>query len=109
MIGLDGTEFFAPVHWAAEVIGVLTRRDPSIVDDTILVLDDMRPRTIHGVPVLKRAADMSIKLNHQLFDTLYRAVALETGATLVTADERYFAKAQGEDSIVMLQDFKGPA
>jgi hypothetical protein len=29
---------------------------------------------IHGLAVLKRAADMSIALDHHLFDTLYHAV-----------------------------------
>jgi hypothetical protein len=40
-----------------------------------------------------------------LFDTLYHAVALEEGATLVTADETYFSKAKGLGGIVSLANF----
>ena len=64
-------------------------------------LDDIKPTTIQSVPVLKRAADLSILLKHHLFDTLYHAVALEEHATLVTADEAYFAKA-----VLCVEDFE---
>jgi len=42
---------------------------------------------------------------HHLFDTLYHAVALEEGATLVTADAAYFAKAKDLGGIELLADF----
>jgi predicted nucleic acid-binding protein len=48
---------------------------------------------------------MAIMLDHHLFDTLYHAVALEQGATLITADEAYFAKAKDLGSITRLADF----
>ena len=95
----------APIHWILEIIAVLARIDPGAVDDALLFLDDMKPTTIQGVPVLKRAADLSISLNHHLFDTLYHAVALEEGATLVTADAAYFDKAKHLGGIELLSDF----
>jgi predicted nucleic acid-binding protein len=49
--------------------------------------------------------DIAVGLNHHLFDTLYHAVALEEGATLVTADEAYFAKAKQLGGIERLADF----
>ena len=101
----SGTVLLAPVHWILEIIAVLARTDPGAVDDALLFLDDMKPTTIQGVPVLKRAADLSIALNHHLFDTLYHAVALEERATLVTADEIYFAKATMLGNIQRLADF----
>ena len=55
--------------------------------------------------MLKRAADLSIALNHHLFDTLYHAVALEEGATLVTADETYYGKAKDLGSVELLAGF----
>jgi predicted nucleic acid-binding protein len=99
------TELFAPGHWMAEVIAVLARLDPSIVDDALVLLDDMKPTLIHSVPILRRAADLSIALDHHLFDTLYHAVALEEGATLVTADTAYFAKAKDLGGVQLLADF----
>jgi predicted nucleic acid-binding protein len=104
-IELSGTVLLTPVHWILEIIAVLARTDPGAVDDALLFLDDMKPTTIQGVPVLRRAADLSIALNHHLFDTLYHAVALEEGATLVTADEAYFSKAKHLGGIEFLSDF----
>ena len=99
------TELLAPGHWTAEVIAVLARRNPQLVDRALLALHDMRPVLVQGTAVLKRAADMAIMLDHHLFDTLYHAVALEQGATLITADEAYFAKAKDLGSIMRLADF----
>jgi len=101
----SGTELFAPVHWTTEVIAVLARRDPRIVDRALLALDDMTPRLIQGTAVLKRAADMAIALEHHLFDTLYHAAAMEVGAILVTADEVYFNKARHLGGVQLLADF----
>ena len=104
-IGQSGTELLTPAHWTAEVIAVLARTEPGAVDDALVLLDDMRPVIIAGLPVLKCAADLSISLNHHLFDTLYHAVALEEGATLVTADGAYLSKARSFGGIVALADF----
>jgi hypothetical protein len=65
----------------------------------------MRPKIVGSMQQLKRAADMSVALNHHLFDTLYHSLALEEGATLVTADEVYFAKAKDLGAIVPLAEF----
>jgi predicted nucleic acid-binding protein len=105
-IARSPTELFAPVHWEVEVISVLARIEPDLVDDALVALDDMRPVINAGVPVLRRAADLSIALNHHLFDTLYHAVALEEQATLLTADEVYFNKAKDLGGIQRLGDFQ---
>ena len=53
-----------------------------------------------------RAIDLACQLQHHLFDTLYHAVALSIpGAVLVTADRRYFDKAQHLGQIAWLADF----
>jgi hypothetical protein len=48
--------------------------------------------------------------NHHLFDTLYHAVALEhEDALLVTADDRYYRKAEHYGTIAVLRDWvSGP-
>jgi predicted nucleic acid-binding protein len=102
----SGTELFAPVHWIAEIISVLARTKPASIDDALVLLDDMGPVVVSDVPVLKRAAGLSIALNHHLFDTLYHAVALEVGAVLVTADEAYFNQAKDRGAIQLLRDFR---
>jgi predicted nucleic acid-binding protein len=100
-------QLFAPIHWTAEVISVLARVRPTLVNSALIVLDDAHPKVVHGLPILQRAAELSVTLNHHLFDTLYHAVALEEGATLITADEAYLAKAQGLGAIVPLAEFAG--
>jgi predicted nucleic acid-binding protein len=104
-IGHGETELLAPGHWTAEVIAVLARRNPHLVDRALLVLNDMTPTLIQSTAVLKRAADMAIALDHHLFDTLYHAVALEVGGALVTADEVYFNKAHRLGGVQLLADF----
>jgi hypothetical protein len=48
-----------------------------------------------------------LRLNHHLFDTLYHAVGLQApNATLITADERYYRKAEPLGHIVLLEDFR---
>lgn len=53
----------------------------------------------------QRAIELSSRLNHHLFDTLYHAVALEENATLITADRRYYDKAKVLGGIILLENF----
>jgi predicted nucleic acid-binding protein len=96
-----------PVHWVAEVVGVVTRIKPDRAAATIALLMHARFLTVGSRTAYRRAAELSATLNHHLFDTLYHAVALEEGATLVTADEVYFGKAKGLGAIERLADFSG--
>lgn len=64
--------------------------------------------TIDSSNVLQRAMEMSVRLKHHLFDTLYHAAALEHGATLVTADDAYFAKAFRLGNIKLLINYAAP-
>jgi predicted nucleic acid-binding protein len=94
-----------PVHWVAEVIGVIARLKPDRAPAAISLLTHARFTTISSRAVYRRAAELSITLNRHLFDTLYHAVALEEQATLVTADEAYFGKAKDVGAIRLLRDF----
>ena len=94
-----------PVHWVAEVVGVVVRLRPDRAVAAIALLTHARFSTIASRAAYRRAAQLSEGLNHHLFDTLYHAVALEEGATLVTADEAYFAKAKELGGIARLADF----
>ena len=58
--------------------------------------------TVSEVDVYRQAAAFAQELDHHLFETLYHAVAVETGAVLVTADERYWRKARHLTGIVTL-------
>jgi predicted nucleic acid-binding protein len=94
-----------PVHWVAEVAGVVTRLKPERAVATIALLTHGRFSTAGSRRIYRHAVDIAVALNHHLFDTLYHAVALEEGATLVTADEIYFDKAQALGGIQRLEEF----
>lgn len=102
----SGARLLAPPHWIAEVMAVLCRVDPGVVDGALETFAEIRPVIVFDYAIMKRASDLSIALNHHLFDTLYHAVALETGATLVTSDRRYFDKASCQGGIQLLEDFE---
>ena len=72
----------------------------------MILLGEVNADIFAGQTSLKRAAQIAVQFNHHLFDTWYHAVALGAGATLVTADERYFNKAKGLANIVLLRDCK---
>jgi len=100
-------ELFQPPHFLAEVAAVLARVKPdgALQDVTNLAALDIT----WGQPTLAYASAIALarQLGHHLFDTLYHAVAFATpGATLVTADRRYFDKAQHLGQIAWLPDFR---
>lgn len=97
-----------PPHWPAEVAAVLARLSPATVERDVDDLCAMSVPTFDGVEVYRAAAWLAVELDHHLFDTLYHAVALESGsAVLITADERYYRKAWSRGRIVQLADHVG--
>lgn len=96
-----------PPHWLAEVTAVLTRLSPATVQADVADLHAMGVEVQDGLAVYRRAAALATALDLHVFDTLYHAVALETpGATLVTADVKYFRKAAAKGSIVVLSRWR---
>jgi len=94
-----------PPHWTAEIVAVIARARPQRVAFVLGMLAALPFSETTAFSCYRRAADIAIRLNHHLFDTLYHAVALEEGATLVTADEVYLTKARGLGGLVSLADF----
>jgi predicted nucleic acid-binding protein len=99
-------EILQPVHWLAEVAAVLARLSPQTAVEDIELLAAMQFPTSDQPSVMRRATVLAIDTEHHLFDTLYHAVALEhEGATYITADDRYRAKAGGFGKIAALRDW----
>ena len=98
-------EILQPPHWLSEVLAVIARRAPSVAADSPRDLNALKAEIVCTDAAYLRAAELSHRLKHHLFDTLYHAVALEKGATLVTADERYFGVAMQEGAIQRLSNF----
>ena len=103
-------EIVQPVHWLAEVAAVATRLFPQTAVDDVEMLAAFEFPTTDNPNVIRRATSLAIETNHHLFDTLYHAVALEhEDALLVTADERYYGKAEGYGTIRKLHDWETEA
>jgi predicted nucleic acid-binding protein len=103
----DKVVLFQPAHWRAEVAAVLARLSAGRArrDVTDLCLLDVE--TVDTPDVYLRATGLAANLSHHLFDTVYHAVALSVpGCTLVTADSRYFRKAQHLGRIMRLADWR---
>jgi predicted nucleic acid-binding protein len=92
-----------PPHWLTEVAAVVTRLHPEVAEPALDLLDAMELPVTSDLAVFKKATQLSLDLNHYLFDTLYHAVAMEHGHTLITADGRYFRKARRLGRIVPLK------
>lgn len=96
-----------PPHFHAEVAAVLARLKPHDAQDDLLDLLNIGHRTLDTPEIYATALDLAMRHQHHLFDTLYHAVALHTpGATLITADQRYYDKAKAEGQITLLADFR---
>jgi predicted nucleic acid-binding protein len=101
----QGIPAVQPVHWLVEVGAVLARMTPDKAEQDIVLLNALDLKIQHGPEILQRACRLAIDLNHHLFDTLYHAVALETDSVLVTADDRYLAKARDLGQIMHLAEW----
>ncbi len=105
-VGDGRVRMVQPPHFLAEMGAVLAREKPA---DAVSDLRDLLAVEFESAtePVVYEAAcKLAVRLGQHLFDTLYHAVALNTpGATLVTADKRYFSKAREVGRIALLADF----
>ena len=85
---------------------MLVRLAPDLVQHNVNDLAALNITWAEPTVAYERAIQLSLQLNHHLFDTLYHALAFTIpGAVLVTADRRYFDKAQHLGQIAWLPDF----
>ena len=95
-----------PPHWFAEVLAVIALKRPRKIEETFNILQAIPHNLSADAQTYAAAARLSVQLKHHLFDTLYHAVALENDATLITADDAYFAKAYRLGNIKLLTSFE---
>ena len=100
-------DFYQPPHFFAEVAAVVSRIQPDKAKQYIDNLAALNITWAAPTVAYTRAIELACQLDHHLFDTLYHAVALALpGAVLVTAERRYFDKAQHLGQIAWLADFR---
>lgn len=105
-IHADRVTMRQPPHFLAEVAAVLARLDPQGAVRHVAWLDCLDIDHADPTEHLTTALELSLSLNHHLFDTLYHAVALDTpDALFITADRRYVDKAASRGRIVWLPDW----
>ena len=96
-----------PPHFIAEVMGVIARICPEEAPDILNDLLYTEMRREEDSEIYATATQLSIRLSHHLFDTLYHATALHTPeAVYLTADERYYDKAKDLGRIASLAEFE---
>ncbi len=96
-----------PPHWLAEVSAVVSRVAAELVREAVGVLYAMEIPVLDTLEVYNRACELAVQLDHHVFDTLYHAVALCSAETLLlTADERYYRKAEQTGCISRLEEFR---
>jgi len=103
-------ELLAPQILQAEVASTLWKRVmrnlmPSAEAMKLQREFNLLPIPLHPITELVESAlDLALRFRHSPYDGLYLALALETGAELVTADER-LSKLAGPGSIRLLRDW----
>ncbi len=97
---------FQPLHWKAEALSVVARKARQKIEAACTLLFNTQVTTVDDFETHCYAAELAASLNHHMFDTLYHAVALENEATLITADEAYFAKAYRLGRLELLSNFR---
>ncbi len=102
-------QLIAPPHFLAEMAAVLAREVPETAIDNFADLVQLAIPVRGDVATYARAMQLSVDLDHHLFDTLYHAVALETNsATLITADLRYVRRANTIGRVLPLAHWRAP-
>jgi predicted nucleic acid-binding protein len=100
----DRIELYQPPIWRAEVLAVLARIVPDQIEQHTWKLLAFDYNEASGSALYLKAVQLSIKLGHHLFDTIYHASALiHPSATLITADERYLVKAESLGRMLSLK------
>ena len=95
---LDGTyELIVPDLFFMEIGNVLWKRwrrgelDDDVIAETLAALDRVPCETRSARPLLSGAMALATSLRLTVYDSLYLALAIDTGARLVTADRRFRA------------------
>ena len=96
-VTLQHDHLFAPnliVSECANVLWVHARRGVLTKAEAKACLAEIETTPVTLVPIedlIETALDLALELDHPIYDSLYLALAVRTGVTLVTADRRFVA------------------
>jgi predicted nucleic acid-binding protein len=93
-----------PAIWRPEIVAKMSQKSPIRIDSMLTRFFALDARIDNSDESLRRAAELAIELNHDLFDTLYHAVAMNHSVDLITANTAYYRKARSVGNIILLRD-----
>lgn len=106
-LSAGAVQIYQPPHFVAEMAAVLAREKSAAAYEDLADLQALLWEPVEAKGIYDIAVDLSIRLEHHLFDTLYHATALSvTDAVLVTADRRYWRNARAVGKILMLSELQ---
>lgn len=96
----EGRELLAPDLIAVELTSVLRKKiklsqcQPERAFEILALWRVDQPELVSSVELTPRALELSLLLDHSVYDCLYIAAAIESDARLVTADARMASAAR---------------
>jgi predicted nucleic acid-binding protein len=102
----DTIRLLQPPVWHSEIAAVLARMQPKLGQQMIEEVFRLNTEIDASEIVLNKAISLASQLDHHLFDTIYHALAIERETTLITADARYYRKAQALGHIALLGQWR---
>lgn len=97
-MGNAGARFIAPPLWESETSSIIRMRTETKKTTTLdeekeafKFLDSLPVEIVHSIQTKQMARDLAIQLGlNRAYDSTYLALALQEGAQLWTADERFY-------------------
>ena len=90
---------FANIFWKAERLG---RCDRKASDKAVAEITGRNLPAFRTAPMLKQATEIARAYGRTIYDSLYLALAVEIGASLVTADEKLANALRGRLPVLWL-------
>ncbi len=101
-------EVWVPSLFYFEVANILSKRSPAHATEFISLLKMFE---LKEVPLVLGILGRAVKLVQKhpkiaLYDAYYHAIALQSGAIFLTADEKYYKQAKSERNILLFKDWE---
>lgn len=110
MAWIERTDLVAPALVHAEVGNALWKRirkgelsDPDGAAEQLLNLERL-VRTIDETPMMPRALDLAVRLDHPVYDCVYLAMAEALDDQLLTADRRFLKAVRASEHAERVKD-----
>ena len=94
-----------PSIWRTHVVARLPRKRGIAMHNAVEALFSLQSKELSNSHVLRNAADMASRLDADVFDTIYHALAIDRGVELITANAAYVERARHLGYVRLLSDW----